>query len=139
MQTVPLEESVETGRLVSRSSVQADRRVRLSRFSQPSRSPDAWFASGPSPYPPPPAPRVEIVPAPNPYPPPPVLSGLKLSRRHREKPWSGSLDAGIGTVADMSGSAATTSSGLSGGIGKRDIGRGTAIAGGWGWVGGHWI
>jgi WXXGXW repeat (2 copies) len=54
MQTVPLEESVETGRLVSRSSVQADRRVRLSRFSQPSRSPDAWFASGPSPYPPPP-------------------------------------------------------------------------------------
>jgi hypothetical protein len=101
----------------------------VSRFSQPSRSPDAWFASGPSPYPPPPAPRVEIVPAPNPYPPPPVLSGLKLSRRHREKPWSGSLDAGIGTVADMSGSAATTSSGLSGGIGKRDIGRGTAIAG----------
>jgi hypothetical protein len=42
---------------------------------------------------------------------------------------SGSRDVGIGMVADMFGSTATTSSGLSGDTGKQGIGRGMAITG----------
>jgi hypothetical protein len=98
-----------------------------SRFLQPSRSPDAWSPQG----------RARIRPL------LPVLKlprlqtrihrllllGLNSLRRRPGKPLSGSRDAGTGTVTDMSGSAVTTSSGLSGGIGKRGIGRGTAITG----------
>ena len=86
-------------------------------------------ASGPGPYPPPPpAPRVEVAPRRTRIH-RPLLSGLSSSRRRREKPWFGSRDAGIGMVADMFGSTATTSSGLSGDTGNRGVGCGTAITG----------
>jgi hypothetical protein len=98
-----------------------------SRFLQPSRSPDAWSPQGQARIrpllPALKSPRLQIrihrL----------LLLGLSSSRRRRGKPWCGSRDAGTGTVTGMSGSAATTSSGLSGGIGKRGIGRGTAAAG----------
>jgi hypothetical protein len=98
-----------------------------SRFLQPSRSPDAWSPQG----------RARIRPLLPALKSPRLqtrihrllLLGLKSPRRRRGKPWSGSRDVGIGTAAGMFGSAVTTSSALSGGIGKRGIGRGTAVAG----------
>jgi hypothetical protein len=100
-----------------------------SRFSRPSRSPDVWSPQAQA--------RIHHHPLHSGWKSPRrqthihrlLLFGPRSSRRRREKPWSGSRDTGIGMVADMSGSTAVTSSGLSGDIGKRGIGRGTAITG----------
>jgi hypothetical protein len=99
-----------------------------SRSLQPSRSPDAWSPQGRARI------RRRLLPGLKLSPLPTrihrlLLPRLSSSRRRRAKPWSGSRDAGTGTVAGMSGSAATTSSGFRAALGMRDFGRGTAIAG----------